>query len=159
ALAKPTPVFQYAETVAGGEIKNRYVQFVDNQETTLFPALCSVGSYGFNYYVVKRGSVSSYPVFVVFEGGGATFGDAVGLDADITDCYILGVDDWLPIPNPQVGGYGDNTHYCCYHEDFNIYSTTNPVPTTGTVKMYTQQRYIEALHWLENNFPIDKSKV
>lgn len=156
-VTTPQPVFQDS-TLQAGEMKIRYTQFTSNQETALYPAMNSTGSYGFDFYLVKRGSSSSYPLFMVYEGEGADAGGGVSLDATITDCYVLGVDDWLPIPDGN-GGIGDNTHYSGYHEKFNIYSNLNPVPVSGIVKMYTQRRYIQAMHWVKAHFPIDASRI
>ncbi|MBA2407663.1 MAG: hypothetical protein H0V65_06700, partial [Chitinophagales bacterium] len=157
-IAKPQPVFQKVVVASGGEEKQQYVQFGNNQETPLYPALNSTGSYGFNFYITKRGNAGNYPLVVIYEGEGAIAGGGVGLDASISDCYVLGVDDWLPIPD-NSGNIGDNTHYCCYHENFNIYSNNNPVPTKGIVKTYPQRRYIEAIHWAESHFPIDANRI
>lgn len=157
-MIKPVPVFQDSVVVPNGDVKLRYVQFGNNQETSLYPALNSTGSYGFNFYLVKRGNAVSYPLMVLYEGEGGMANDGIDLDPNITDCYVLGVDDWLPIPGPN-GSVGDNSHFCCYHENFNIYSNINPVPVSGMVKTYPQRRYIEAIHWAENHLPIDKSRV
>lgn len=159
-VAKPQPVLQDSITVSDGEKKYRYVQFGNNQETPLYPAMNSTGSYGFNFYIVKRGSSTSYPLMVVYEGSASKTTDGPGLDGSVTNCYILGVEDWLPIPSGDGDiGVGDNTYFCCYHENFNIYSTDNPKPTSGSVKTYPQKRYIEAIRWAKNHFPIDATRV
>lgn len=157
-VTKPQPVFQDSVAAGGSDTKLLYVQFGNNQETPLFPALNSTGSYGFNFYMARRGNASINPLVVVYEGEGAEAGGGVGLDGGFTDCYILGVNDWLPIPDNN-GNIGDNAHFCCYHENFNIYSNNNPVPTGGVVKTYPQRRYIEAMHWAISHFPIDAGKV
>lgn len=157
-VAKPKPVFQ--QTVqAGNENKDYYTQFVNNQETDLYPAMNSTGSYGFNFYISKRGSASSYPLVVVYEGAGAGITTGPGLDGDITNCYVLGVYDWLPLPNGNKIGVGDNTYFAGYHENFNIYSTLNLIPLSGTVKMFCQRRYMEAIRWAKNNLPVDATRV
>ncbi|MEO6169294.1 MAG: hypothetical protein ABIO46_02115 [Chitinophagales bacterium] len=157
-VTKPQPVFQDSIQTAGNDVKHQYVQFGNNQETSLYPALNSTGSYGFNFYLVKRGNAASYPLVIVYEGEGAVAGGGAGLDGDFTNCYVLGVNDWLPIPDNQ-GNIGDNSRYCCYHENFNIYSKNNPIPTTGVIKTYPQRRYIEAIHWAASHFPIDAGKI
>jgi hypothetical protein len=68
----------------------------------------STGSFGFNFYLGKRGSASSYPLFVVYGGGVA--GSGLGLETSITNCYVLGVDDWLPLPSPSGS---DDAQFCC----------------------------------------------
>jgi hypothetical protein len=157
-VQKPTPVFQDSVISNGNEVKYRYVQFVNNQETPLYPAMTSVGSFGFNFYITKRGNTSSYPLVVVYEGEGDIKTGNIGLDQSITNCYILGLGDWLPLPN-GTANVGDNAHFCCYHENFNIYSDKNSIPNSGIVKTYPQRRYIEAIHWAKVQFPIDSNRI
>lgn len=158
SVAKAKPVFQ--QTVStGNETKDYYTQFVNNQETALNPAMNSTGSFGFNFYITKRGTAGLYPLMIVFEGAGAAINSGVGLDADITNCYVLGVYDWLPLPSGTGVGVGENAYYSGYHENFNIYSDANPIPANGTIKMYCQKRYIEAARWAKNNLPIDTTRV
>lgn len=158
-VAKPRPVFQQTVTAPGNEFKDYYTQFVNNQETALYPAMNSIGSFGFNFYLTKRGSATSYPLIVVYEGSGAAITSGAGLDGDITNCYVMGVYDWLPLPNGTSVGIGDGTYFAGYHENFNIYTDQNPIPVAGTVKMYCQRRYIEAIRWAKKYFPIDSTRV
>lgn len=158
-VAKPMPVYQQTIVAPQNEIKDYYTQFTNNQETSLYPAMNSTGSYGFNFYITKRGTASLYPLIVAYEGAGATITSGAALDGDITNCYVLGVYDWLPLPSSSGTGLGDNTYFTGYHENFNIYSDANIIPTSGTVKMYCQRRYIEAIRWAKNKFPIDASRV
>lgn len=161
---KPQPVWQDSVTWSTGDVVQRYVQFVNNQETALYPAMNSTGSYGFNFYLIKRGNASKCPLFVFYEGMMENSIVGNGLDEfedkTITNCYILGVDDWLPIPDGNGGiGVGENTFFCCYHEDFNIYSDNNPVPAHGTVRTYPQKRYLESINWATSHFDIDTSMI
>ncbi|MBK9731457.1 MAG: hypothetical protein IPO83_09225 [Chitinophagaceae bacterium] len=158
-VAKPKPVFQQTVAAPGNELKDYYTQFVNNQETDLYPAMNSTGSYGFNFYITKRGTATKYPLVVVYESAGAAITSGAGLDGSITDCYVMGVYDWLPLPNGTSIGLGDNTYFAGYHENFNIYSILNPVPLTGTVNMYCQSRYIEAIRWAKKNLPVDSNRI
>ena len=152
-LTKPLPVFQDSVVIPGGDIKYNYVLYGNSQETSLLPALNSTGSFSFNFYIGKRGTATLYPLYVLYGAGGP---NNLGLETSITNCYVLGVDDWLPLP---PGSGSDDAEYCCYHEKFNIYSKNNPVPTSGVVKTYPQRRYIEAIHWAKSHFPIDAGRV
>ncbi|MCS6991235.1 MAG: hypothetical protein NZL95_05170 [Chitinophagales bacterium] len=155
----PKPVFQQTVTTKNGEVKHHYVFFVDNQATDQFPALCNVGSYGFNFWYVKRGNASSYPLFLQFEGSSDGSADKkLSLDSSWTNCYIIGLFDWLPTPNDN-GGIGISNYNFGWHENFNIYSNANPIPTTGVVRTYAQQLYREILEWAETHLPIDNKKV
>jgi len=162
SVKTPQPVYQFTEIWLYGDTVDRYVQFVDNQETALYPAMNNTGSYGFNFYLMKRGSATKYPLIVLFEELWETSITGNGKDEfqnkDVNNCYILGVDDWVPVPQTN-GTLGSETHWFGYQENFNIYSNTNPIPVSGVVKSYTQRRYIQALHWVEDNFSIDKSRV
>lgn len=155
----PKPVFQQTVNTKNGEVKHHYVFFVDNQATDQFPALCNVGSYGFNFWYVKRGSATSYPLFLQFEGSSSGSADKkLSLDTSWTNCYIIGLFDWLPTPNSD-GSIGISNYNFGWHENFNIYSNTNPIPTSGIVRTYAQQLYREILEWAETNLPIDNKKV
>src|SRR6185436_14722775 len=102
----------------------------------LYPAMNSTGSYGFNFFLVKRGSATAYPLFLLYEGiSGKNADKAINLDDDFTNCYVMGLFDWLPLPNDE-GGIGDNDFYLGYHENFNIYTNQNPIPTTGIIRSY-----------------------
>ena len=158
-VAEPQPVWQSSITAENGEIKEHYVQFVDNLESSLSPAMSSVGSYGHNLCVVKRGSASKYPLFVMYEGYGAKADKSVGLEEELfNDCYILQVWDWLPIPTDD-GSIGDNTFFSGMHSKYNYYTDQNPIPTSGIIKLYTQRRIMESVYWVEDQYPIDKTKV
>jgi hypothetical protein len=89
---KPQPVFQFSEPWEGTDVVDRYVQFVNNQETSLYPAMNSTGSYGFNFYLLKRGNATKFPLFVLYEGLMKSSLAGNGLDefenADIKNCYI-----------------------------------------------------------------------
>jgi hypothetical protein len=159
-IAQPVPVFQDSILAVGGEYKKWFVQFVNNQETPLYPAMNSTGSYGFNFYVTKRGTATDYPLVIVYEGQGGAATQGVGLDGSVTNCYIIGVYDWLPIPSGNGDiGVGDNTYFCCYHESFNIYSDEGTIPVSGVVKTFVQKRIMQAVHWLESSLPIDETRV
>lgn len=162
-VAKPLPVWQDSVHWTTGDWVQRYVQFVNNQETSLYPAMNSTGSYGFNFYLIKRGKATQCPLYVFYEGLQENSIAGNGLDefanGAITNCYIMGVDDWLPVPTGKGGGMGVNTYFCCYHENFNIYSASNDIPTAGTVKTYPQKRYIESIEWAKSHFSIDKTEV
>ncbi|MBA3647054.1 MAG: hypothetical protein H0W62_00645 [Chitinophagales bacterium] len=117
----------------------------------------STGSYGFNFSLVKKGSAESYPLFIHYDGPSLA-ARANGGKSDFINCYVLLVDDWLPIQKKD-GSFGDNSYMCCYHQNFNIYTDQNPIPTTGTVKTYLQKRYIESVHYAERHLPIDASRI
>ncbi|MEO5675783.1 MAG: T9SS type A sorting domain-containing protein, partial [Chitinophagales bacterium] len=157
-VAKPQPVLQNSVITHNDEIKKVYVQYVDNRDTPLFPALNSTGSFGFNFFLVKRGTATRFPLFLLFEGFGNDATKSINLDESYDNCYAMGVFDWLPIPADD-GSIGDNVFFIGYHEDFNIYSNTGTIPTSGIVKTYSQKLYMEAINWLKTQVPIDTTRV
>ncbi|MCS6991080.1 MAG: hypothetical protein NZL95_04390 [Chitinophagales bacterium] len=159
AIAQPAPVFQDSVTWGHGDVVKYYTWFGNNMETAHFPALSSVGSYGFNFYVIRRGQATQYPLFAFYEGLRENSLKGNGLDSfkNITDCYILGFDDWLPTPNGN--NTGENTFWSGYHEHYNFYEENNPIPTSGTVKMYSQRRYIQSILWAQRTFPLDTQRT
>jgi hypothetical protein len=158
-VTQPKPVFQDSITAVNGEVKQLYVQFVNNQETTLYPAMNSTGSYGFNFFIIKRGTATKYPLFILFQATTNKPDQSINLDRDTYDnCYVMGIFDWVPIPQDD-GSVGDNTYFCGYHEKFNIYSNTNPQPTTGLIKLYSQKLYWQAINWLESQVTIDTTRL
>lgn len=156
-VEKPQPVLQDSIITPDGEIKYRYVQFVNNQETPWYPAMNSTGSYGFNFYIVKStSSADRYPLMVLYQVD--DLAASAKVDADYKDYYLLGVDDWLPIKFGD-GKFSDDTYWCCYHQSFNIYTDQNPLPEYGIIKTYTQKRIIEAIRWTHHHFPVDSARV
>lgn len=160
-ISSPQPVWQDSALWQTGDWAQYYVIFGNNQEAPSMQAFNSVGSYGYNFYVIRRGDNTQYPLYNFYEGIKANSIHGNGLsefeDWTITDCYIMGMDDWLPIPKGD--GAGDNTYWCGYHEDYNFYSDENEIPSNGIVKTFSARRYIYLLQWAKKFFPIDTSKV
>ncbi|MDW8393129.1 MAG: hypothetical protein RMK52_02685 [Chitinophagales bacterium] len=159
SVAMPRPVFQDSAVWSTGDKVNYYAWFGNNMETPHFPAFCSVGSYGFNFYVIRRGSTSNNPLFAFYEGLRENSLKGNGLDSfkNVTNCYILGFDDWMPTPNGNNSG--ENTFWSGYHENYNFYIENNPIPTSGVVKMYSQRRYIQSIYWAQRTFSIDTQRT
>jgi len=157
-VTKPQPVFQDSVPTPSGEMKYRYVQFVNNQETTLYPAMNSTGSYGFNFCFMKSSGAGNHPMIVFYQGEDLAANAELGVEPQFNSCYVLAVDDWLPIKFSD-GTFGHDTYWSCYHENFNIYTDQNPVPTSGVVKSYTQKRVIEAIRWMHHSMPVDSASI
>ncbi|MCY7411218.1 MAG: hypothetical protein LH473_13180, partial [Chitinophagales bacterium] len=158
SAVQPLPVWQDSITTNNGEVKQHYVLFGNNQDTPLYPAMVSVGSYGFNFWYIKRGTASKYPLFISFEGFGAKPDENVAIDSAFTNCYILGIFDWWPIYTDE-GEVGNNSFFLGYHEDFNIYSNNNPVPTKGVIRTYSQNIINQNIKWIKKQFTIDSAKI
>ncbi len=157
-VIKPQPVLQDSVLMPSGIWKYRYVQYCNNQETPLYPAMNSTGSYGFNFFIIKRGTLISAPLMVSYQGDDLAASADVSFESQFDNCWILGVDDWLPIRYSD-GRFGDNVYYCCYHEHFNIYTDKNPIPSSGIIKTYPQKRVMESIKWLRDQFGIDSTSI
>lgn len=160
-VADPQPVWQDSVLWSDGEHAQMYVLFGDNQHLPHFPAMTNEGSFGFNFYVLKRGNAAINPLFVFYEGlkENSLVGNGLDEFANQTNCYFLGLDDWIPYPNGYGPDAGKGTFWCGYHEDYNIYSSTNPVPTSGVVHTYTQNHVIYCINWARKNLPVDTTQV
>ncbi len=158
-IASPKPILQDSTVWNTGDTVKYYAWFGNNIEAPHFPAFCTQGFYGFNFYVIKRGNTAPFPLFAFYEGLKVNSLKGNGLDSfsKVTDCYILGFDDWLPVPNG--GDVGENTFWSGYHEQYNFYSEDNPIPTSGIVKMFSQRRYIQSIYWAQKTFPIDTQRT
>ncbi|MBA3647292.1 MAG: hypothetical protein H0W62_01885 [Chitinophagales bacterium] len=158
-VSDPLPVWQDSIHWSTGDEVQMYVIFGNNQEAENMPAFNSKGSYGYNFYVLKRGAKSKYALFEFYEGlqENSIKGNGLSqfMNGTITDCYIMGMDDWLP----SSASNGDHTYWNGYHQSYDFYSGTNPVPSSGTIKTFSQRRYIYLLGWAKKNLPLDTSKV
>ncbi len=162
-ISNPQPVLQDTVTWNSGEVAFMYVQFGNNQDVITQPAFNNCGSYGYNFYLVKRGNTDSQaPIYVFYEGleGNSVVGNGLDAFADVTDCYIMGMDDWTPYPDGYGTDAGKGTSWVGYHENYDMYSKDNSVPTTGVVKAYTQTRLIYSINWARKYLPnADSNKV
>jgi pimeloyl-ACP methyl ester carboxylesterase len=161
-IAFPQPILQGTEILGStGETAYNYVIFGSNQKLSHFPDMFSVGSYGFNFNLIYRGNYTGGPLFIFHEGleGNAFVGNGLTSFSDITDCIIISNDDWLPYPNGYGSTSGINTYWSGYHENFNPYKTNNTIPTSGTIRMYQQHRFMYTIDWANKFLPIDSNKV
>ncbi|MCY7410486.1 MAG: hypothetical protein LH473_09445, partial [Chitinophagales bacterium] len=92
SIANPQPVLQDSVTWGNDEQVLYYAWFVNNVDAPNFPAMCSQGSYGFNFYLIKRGNATTYPIFAFYEGLQENSLKGNGIDSfkNVTNCYILG---------------------------------------------------------------------
>ncbi|MBA3647332.1 MAG: T9SS type A sorting domain-containing protein [Chitinophagales bacterium] len=160
-VADPQPVYQDSVKWTSGDIVKYYVWFGNNQNLPNFPAMVNCGSYGFNFYILKRGTATRYPVFLLYEGldENSLRGNGLDVFGNETNCYIIGLDDWLPIPIGSGVDAGKGTFWTGYQENFDIYAASNAVPSTGLVKTYSQTRFIHTLDWANKYLPSDSTRV
>jgi hypothetical protein len=68
-----------------------------------------------------------------------------------SECTILQLDDWLP--------NGENSYWVGYNTNYDIYSTTNPIQTSGIVRTYTQNQLKKIISWAASEPNVDATRV
>jgi hypothetical protein len=147
-VADPQPVLQHQATENDGTLRYEYALWGNNQETPHFPAFNNAGSYAHNFTVFKSGNSTNKSIYVLFKDDNPFSTAGIKL---CTDCNVLKIDDRLP--------NGVDSYWSGWNENYNMYSTTNPVPTTGVVRMFTQYRLKETLEWVRKSISADSNRV
>ncbi|MBX7141521.1 MAG: hypothetical protein K1X63_10630 [Chitinophagales bacterium] len=143
----PQPVMQATIDLGDGKTSYEYVIWGNNQSASTMPAFNNVGSYGYNFTFIQH-SQTPGGLYVYFRDDDP-FSDASPDNCE--NCNILLMDDWLP--------NGKSTYWFGYNENYDTYSLTNPVQSTGTIRGYTQARIKYILNWVTKNCPVDPSMV
>jgi predicted esterase len=151
-IMAPKPVWQ-ASRVVGGRTYDIYAQFTTKETTSVYPRMTNAGSYPFHFAVVKSGAVEPHPVIFSLHGMGGNFLGALSFTViGNPNAWVVTIDDWLP--------NDDNvTHFYGYHEDYDIYSSANPIPESGVLYNYTSARIAHTIDWTIRNLPVDSTRV
>lgn len=152
-VVMPRPVWQENRLI-GSRTYEIYIQFVTKVTSPIYPLMANVGSYPFHFAIVKSGAASIHPVSFWMHGDGRNF-------LSVSDKLIVGdpnewvvtIDDWLP------DGSSLTTCYYGYHENYDIYSSTHQVPTSGIVYDYTFARVKHTINWAIRNLPVDSTRT
>ncbi|HUM47267.1 MAG TPA: putative metal-binding motif-containing protein, partial [Chitinophagales bacterium] len=147
-VADPQPVLQFQSVENDGTLRYEYAQWGNNQNAPHYPAFNNAGSYAHNFTVFKIGNSTNRSIYVQFKDDSPFSTSGINI---CTDCNVLKIDDRLP--------NGVDTYWSGWNESYNMYSTNNPVATTGVVNMYTQVRLKETLEWVRKNISADSNKV
>ncbi len=148
SIANPQPVLQYQGVENDGTLRYEYAQWGNNQSASHYPAFNNCGSFAWNFTVFKSGNSTNKSVYVLFKDDDPFSVAGINL---CTDCNVLKLDDYLP--------NGGDSYWTGWNDSYNIYSSTNSVPSSGTVKMYTQARLKETLEWVRKGISADSNKV
>lgn len=148
SIANPQPVLQYQGVENDGTLRYEYAQWGNNQSTSLYPAFTNAGSYAWNFTVFKSGNSTGKSIYMLFKDEDPFSVSGINL---CTDCNVIKIDDRLP--------NGVDTYWSGWNDSYNMYSTTNSIPSSGTVRMYTQARLKETLEWVRKNIGADSNKV
>lgn len=148
APAVPRPVYQ--RTVqSGGRAVEIWTLWTWDEDLPGFPAMADVRGLAFDCGLVRGGSFLA-PLVVGFHARRGSMLDAVG-GAFLPGEWVLAPDDYLP--------NGDNTFWYGYHRGYDVHSTSNAPPDTGTVVGFTARRVDWTLDWVRREFPIDTTRV
>lgn len=148
SIANPQPVLQYQGVENDGTLRYEYAQWGNNQSTAQYPAFTNAGSYAWNFTVFKSGNSTGKSIYMLFKDEDPFSVSGINL---CTDCNVIKIDDRLP--------NGVDTYWSGWNDSYNMYSTTNTIPSSGTIKMYTQARLKETLEWVRKNIGADSNKV
>lgn len=148
SIANPQPVLQFQGVENDGTQRYEYAQWGNNQSAGHYPAFNNCGSFAWNFTVFKSGNSTNKSIYVLFKDDDPFSVSGINL---CNDCNVLKLDDYLP--------NGTDSYWTGWNDSYNIYSTSNSVPNSGTVKMYTQARLKETLEWVRKSISADSNRV
>ena len=143
-VAMPRPVWQENATVQG-RVFEIYAEFVSKVTSSYYPQMTNEGSFAFHFGINKNGTQPNHPIIFNMRPAGYSFLEFIKGLNDPNE-YIVGIDDWLPNGNEAA------SLYYGYHENFDIFSNSNPIPTTGTIFNYTAARVQYTINWCLKEF-------
>jgi hypothetical protein len=146
----PKPVWQQNRTIAG-KVFEIYVLFATKVRSSIFPQMTNAGTFPCNFALIKKGSVSPHPLTIYMHYGTSHF-LSVYKTLDHPEEWIVSIDEWIPGFPDETLGYG-------YHEDYDIFSTQNPVPTSGLLYNYTAKKREFLIDWARRNLTVDTTRV
>jgi hypothetical protein len=153
SVMMPKPVWQ-GTPVVNGRTFERYVLFASKVTSSLFPQMTTAATFPYNFAVYRSGTVSPHPItFLLHPGGGdflATWGGWRTTGAP--NEYVVTFDEWLPGDVGTTYSYG-------YHENYDVFADTHPIPTTGILYNYTARRVAYIVDWAIKNLPVDSTRT
>lgn len=153
SVIMPKPVWQ-GTSVVNGRTYERYVLFASKTTSSLFPQMTTAVTFPYNFSVYKSGAVSPHPITFLFHPGGGDFLSTWGgwrTTGDPNE-YVVTFDEWLPGDVGTTYSYG-------YHENYDIFADTHPIPTTGLLYNYTARKVAYIVDWALRNLPVDSTRT
>lgn len=147
-LTAAQPVLQATVNHSSGDVIYEYVIFGDNRSNSYKPAFNNCGFYGYNFSFISH-TTGSVPLYVLFKDSNPF--QYTAAPEQCGECNVLVMDDWLP--------NGQNTYWFGYHENYDMYSTTNTANTSGTVRSYTMSRVKWTIDWVVDNYGLDATRI
>ena len=153
SVLMPKPVWQ-GRRVVGGRTFEIYVQFATKVTSSIYPQMTNAGSYPFHFAIVKSGATTPHPVTFWMHGDGGSFlpNSSYRVIGDPNE-WVVTIDDWLPDATNAT------TCYYGYHENYDIHSPVNPIPTSGILYDYTFARVNHTINWAMRNLPVDSTRT
>ncbi len=150
ALALPRPVFQRS-LVVGGIPVAVYALWTSAAGTALFPAMANEPGVAHDCGVVRGGAPPQNSLMIRPHARGGSFLQSLAGSGESGE-WRLALDDHLRSSERNSFWYG-------YHERYDIESSSNLPPVSGTVVDYTMRRVVFTVEWARRNFPIDPARV
>jgi hypothetical protein len=149
----PKPVWQENRIVSGKTFEI-YVLFATKITSSIYPQMTNAGTFPYNFAIVKSGTVTPHPVTFYFHPGGMHFLTTSTYFRTIGDPneWVISIDEWIPGVEGQTNSYG-------FHEDYDVFSDLNPIPTSGTLYNYTAAKVAYIVDWTIRNLPVDSTRT
>jgi hypothetical protein len=148
----PKPVWQ-GDVVVNKRTYNKYVLFATKVSSSIFPQMTTAGTFPYNLAIFKSGTVAPHPITFWLHPGGGDFLATWGGWRTIGDPneWVVTLDEWLP-GNGTTNSYG-------YHENYDVFADTHPIPTTGLLYNYTARKVAYIVDWALRNLPVDSTRT
>ena len=151
SIAIPQPVWQETQTIQG-RILEIYAQFVSKVTSPIYPQMTNEGSFAFHFAINKQGSITPHPITFYMRPSGNSFLEYLWGIGDPNE-WIVTIDDWFP------NGQELAALYYGYHENYDIFTYNNPIPTSGTIFNYSAERVAFTVNWCLQNLAVDTTRT
>jgi hypothetical protein len=152
-ISMPRPVWQQNRTVSG-KIFEIYVLYATKVTSSIYPQMTNAGTFPHNFAIVKSGTVTPHPLTIYLHGGGLHFLPTSTYFKTLGDPdeWVISIDEWLPT-------FEGSSYYYGFHEDYDVLTFMNPVPTSGILYNYTAKKIEFILDWAIHNLPVDSTRT
>jgi hypothetical protein len=153
SVIMPKPVWQQNRTVSR-KIFEIYVLYATKVTSSIYPQMTNVGTFPYNFGVVKSGTAAMHPLTIYLHGGGLHFLPTSTYFKTLGDPdeWVISIDEWLPTFEGASFYYG-------FQEDYDVLTYMNPVPTSGILYNYSAKKIEFILGWAIYNLPVDSTRT
>jgi hypothetical protein len=152
-IQAPKPIWQENRNISGKTFEI-YVLFATKVTSNIFPQMTNAGTFPYNLAIVKSGNSLPHPVTFYFHPGGLHFLPTSTYFRTIGDPneWVISIDEWIPGIEGQTNCYG-------FHENYDVFSNFNQVPTSGILHNYTAAKVEYIVNWALRNLPLDSTRT